>query len=55
MQSEGAVSKSGGAVTTKKTYIKPLRTIVEIDARYADQIRDLLNAAPTTKIVGGAA
>lgn len=30
-------------VATKKTYIKPLRTIVEIDARYADQIRDLLN------------
>ena len=32
-------------VTTKKTYIKPLRTLVEIDARYADQIRDLLNAS----------
>ncbi len=29
--------------STKKTYIKPLRTIVEIDARYADKIRDLLN------------
>lgn len=40
------VTNSAEAVATKKTYIKPLRTIVEIDARYADQIRDLLNAHP---------
>lgn len=33
-------------LATKKTYIKPLRTIVEIDERYADKIRDLLNATP---------
>lgn len=38
---------------TKKSYIKPLRTIVEIDARYADQIRDLLNApAPQPPVEG---
>ncbi len=40
-------SLTAGPVATKKTYIKPLRTIVEIDERYADKIRDLLNAPAT--------
>lgn len=30
---------------TKTIYVKPLRTLVAVDERYADQIRDLLNAA----------
>lgn len=36
-------NESPAPQATKKSYIKLLRTIVEIDARYADQIRDLLN------------
>ena len=40
-------------VPLKKTYIKPLRTIVEIDARYANQIRDLLNTASAPAGDGG--
>lgn len=32
-------------VATKKVYIKPLRTIVEIQTAYADQIRDWLNTS----------
>lgn len=42
---------------TKKTYLKPFRTIVELDARYADRIRDLLNASgnpPLSSQHGGA-
>ena len=43
----GAETNSPAAlVGTKKVYIKPLRTIVEVQAAYADQIRDWLNAAP---------
>lgn len=45
---------SGGTaapVELKKTYIKSLRTIVEIDARFADRIRDLLNVASLPKTV----
>lgn len=41
--SEPLAASAPAGVPLKKTYIKPLRTIVEIDARYADQIRDLLN------------
>lgn len=46
-------NESPAPQATKKTYIKPLRTIVEIDARYADQIRDLLNnSAPQPPVEG---
>lgn len=46
---EAALSASPVAqepVATKKVYIKPLRTIVEIQTAYADQIRDWLNTSP---------
>ena len=45
---EAALSASPVAqepVATKKVYIKPLRTIVEIQTAYADQIRDWLNTS----------
>lgn len=32
---------------TKKTYLKPFRTIVEIEARWADRVRDFMNASPS--------
>jgi len=53
METPGASMESPAPQATKKTYIKLLRTIVEIDARYADQIRDLLNApAPQPPVEG---
>ena len=39
-------------VATKKVYIKPLRTIVEIQTAYADQIRDWLNTSPPATPAG---
>lgn len=46
-------NESPAPQATKKTYIKPLRAIVEIDERYADQIRDLLNVpAPHPPVEG---
>ncbi|MCR6734486.1 MAG: hypothetical protein NVV83_10560 [Afipia sp.] len=46
-------NESPAPQATKKTYIKPLRAIVEIDERYADQIRDLLNVpAPQPPVEG---
>lgn len=39
-------NESPAPQATKKTYIKPLRTIVEIQTAYADQIRDWLNTSP---------
>jgi len=39
-------------VATKKVYIKPLRTIVEIQTAYADQIRDWLNTSPPATSAG---
>ncbi len=55
---EAALSASPVAqepVATKKVYIKPLRTIVEIQTAYADQIRDWLNTStPATPAGVGA-
>lgn len=46
-------NESPAPQATKKTYIKPLRAIVEIDERYADQIRDLLKVpAPQPPVEG---
>ncbi len=41
----GAAPVAQEPVATKKVYIKPLRTIVEIQTAYADQIRDWLNTS----------